>query len=265
MGRPARELAAKMVRQWRGDWQLDCVIVNGENAVNGSGINKEVIDLLLAAGVDVITTGNHVWGERSLATIIPQYPRVLRPLNYRSDTPGKGSVLIETTKGQRVLIANPIGQRGMDQPVASPFNAVDELLKQYPLGKDVKAIIIDYHAETTSEKIAMGWLCDGRASLVVGTHTHVPTADTRILTGGTAYQTDVGMCGDYDSVLGLEYKPVLKRFMHDLPREKKPPVASGTPTLCGVYLETDDRSGLAKHVQRICYGPHFTNALPSFT
>lgn len=265
VGRPARELAARQIKLWRAQWQLDCVIVNGENAVNGSGINKEVIDLLLQAGTDVITTGNHVWGERSLINLIPQYPRVLRPLNYRPETPGRGMVMIETNKGQKVLVINPIGQHGMDQHVASPFNAMDELLKQYQLVRDAKAIIVDFHAETTSEKVAMGWLCDGRASLVVGTHTHIPTADTRILPGGTAYQTDAGMCGDYDSVIGKDKKQILRRFMFDTPNEKKPVTALGAPTLYGVYLETDDQTGLAKRVERICYGSHFTNQLPAVT
>lgn len=263
MGSAAREAVATQVAVWRREWHLDAVIVNGENAVNGKGINRETVQKLLSAGVDCITTGNHAFDVKGEIGCFEDFPQLLRPLNFLPKSPGRGHYLFTTAKGQKVLVVNPIAQLFMPQQVNNPFYAMDELLREYPLGGNVNAILVDFHSEATSEVMAMGWHLDGRASAVIGTHTHMPTADAMILPGGTAFQSDAGMCGDYHSILGVKVEMSLPRFLNSYIADKKMEPAKGKVTLCGVYLEIDDRTGKCTKISPVRHGPHLINALPS--
>ena len=251
MGRAAREAVLRQVPLWRKQWALDFVIVNGENAAGGYGITPAIAETFFEAGVDVISTGNHVWDQQEIQGYIDSENRLLRPVNFPSGTPGIGANLYQTGD-RRVMVVNVMGQLFMEM-LDDPFVAIERELTACPLGEAADAIIVDVHAEATSEKMAMGHFCDGRASLVVGTHTHVPTADAQILPNGTAYQTDAGMCGDYDSVIGMEKEEPLKRFRTKLRGGRFAP-APGTPTLCGVLVETDDQSGLAVDIAPLRFG-----------
>ncbi len=261
MGQTGREAVLRQVPIWRREWSLDAVIVNGENAVNGAGINRETVQKLLAAGVDCITTGNHAFDVKGEISCYEDFPTLLRPLNFLPRTPGRGSCLITTAAGQKILVVNPIAQLFMSQMVNSPFYAMDDLLRQYTLGGNVNGIFVDFHTEATSEIQAMGWYLDGRVSAVVGTHTHAPTADTMILPGGTAFQSDVGMCGDYMSVLGVQQEQAVERFLNTYIANKKMEPAKGPATLCGIYLEIDN-SGKCKRAEPVRFGPHLINTVP---
>ena len=216
VGRPGRNAVIERLPGLRDRWRLDCVVINGENSAGGFGITEAICDEILAAGADAVTLGNHTWDQRETLVFIERQPRLLRPANYPPGTPGRGATLIDTRSGQRVLVVNVMGRLYMD-PLDDPFAAVDRELETCPMGQVADAAIIDVHAEATSEKEAMGHHLDGRASLVVGTHTHVPTADHRILAGGTAYMSDAGMCGDYDSVLGMQKEESIRRFLQKTP------------------------------------------------
>lgn len=260
VGRSAREAVLDRLPGLRTTLGLDFVAVNGENAAGGFGITAEICDALFDAGADVITTGNHAWDQREALVHIEREPRLLRPRNFPAGTPGKGAGLFETARGGRVLVINAMGRVFMD-PLDDPFAAVEAELVACPLGDAVDAIVVDFHGEATSEKMAMGHFCDGRASLVVGTHSHVPTADAQILPGGTAYQTDAGMCGDYDSVIGMEKDEPLNRFLRKIPRARFSP-ALGPATLCGVFIETDRQTGLARRIEPVRLGGRLKGALP---
>lgn len=262
MGSGARAAVAQQVPVWRREWALDAVIVNGENAVNGKGINRETVQLLLNAGVDCITTGNHAFDVKGEGGCFEDFPTLLRPLNFSPKSPGRGHCVITTAKGQKILVVNPIAQLFMPQQVNNPFFAMDNLLREYSLGGNVNAIFVDFHSEATSETMGMGWHLDGRVSAVIGTHTHMPTADTFILPGGTAYQTDAGMCGDYHSILGVVRDHALPRFLNQYLPDKKMEPAKGPVTLCGVYLEIDDQSGKCTRAVPVRSGPHLINSLP---
>ena len=251
VGRAAREAVLRQVPLWRKQWALDFVIVNGENAAGGFGITPAIAESFFEVGVDVISTGNHVWDQQEIQGYISTENRLLRPVNFPSGTPGIGANLFQAGD-QRVMVVNVMGQLFMET-LDDPFVAIERELAACPLGEAADAIIVDVHAEATSEKMAMGHFCDGRASLVVGTHTHVPTADAQILPNGTAYQTDAGMCGDYDSVIGMEKEEPLKRFRTKLRGGRFAP-APGTPTLCGLVVETDDQSGLAVDIAPLRFG-----------
>ncbi|VBB69524.1 FIG006542: Phosphoesterase [invertebrate metagenome] len=246
VGAAGRQVVLEHVPVLRMQLQLDFVIVNGENATHGFGITAKTCDAFYKAGVDVITLGNHAWDQREIITYIDKEVRLLRPLNYPAGTPGRGAVVYNAPKNRKILVAQVMGRLFMDT-LDDPFAVLDALLKQYALGKKVQAIIIDVHGEATSEKMAIGHFADGRASLVVGSHTHVPTADAQILPRGTAYQTDAGMCGDYNSVIGLVKEQPLLRFTRKMPTERLRP-AGGEGTLCGVYVETDEVEGHARVV-----------------
>jgi hypothetical protein len=239
---------------------LDFVVVNGENAAHGYGITDAICADLYAAGADVITTGNHVWDRREIMNYIDSDPRLLRPINYPAGTPGRGHNLYRTAAGRRVLVIHPMGRLFMD-PLDDPFAAVESVLANHRLGVSVDCIVVDVHAEATSEKMAMAHRLDGRVSLVVGSHTHVPTADTQILPGGTAYQTDLGMCGDYDSVIGMQKGPATERFIRKIPGGKLDP-AEGEATLCAAYVETDDRTGLARKIAPLRMGGRLSSVWP---
>jgi metallophosphoesterase (TIGR00282 family) len=265
VGRSGREVVIERLPALRRELALDLVVVNGENAAGGFGISQKICDEPYKAGADCITTGNHVWDQKETITFIGSDPRLLRPINFPAGTPGKGSGVYQTQRGKKVLVANIMGRLFMD-PLDDPFQAIDQLLKSHRLpdsrgGGNIDAILVDFHGEATSEKMAMGHFLDGKVSLVVGTHTHVPTADHMILSHGTAYQTDAGMCGDYDSVIGMEKAIPVARFTKKLPTERLS-AASGPGTLCGTFVETDDATGLAKRIEPVRLGGKLSQMLP---
>ncbi|HVT54134.1 MAG TPA: TIGR00282 family metallophosphoesterase [Dongiaceae bacterium] len=260
VGRSGRDVVLEKLPGLRRDLALDLVVANGENAAGGFGITQKICDELYKAGVDCITTGNHVWDQKETISFIGGDPRLLRPINFPAGTPGKGSGVYQTARGKKVLVANIMARLFMD-PLDDPFQAAEQLLRAHKLGGNVDAILIDFHGEATSEKMAMGHFLDGRVSIVVGTHTHVPTADHMILPGGTAYQTDAGMCGDYDSVIGMEKGTPIARFTKKMPTERLS-AAMGPGTLCGIYVETDDATGLAKKVEPVRVGGRLSQVLP---
>ncbi len=261
MGRAGRTAVAERLAKLREDWRLDFVIINGENASNGMGLTADHAKLLFDAGADCVTLGDHAFDQKDMLQHIGQDTRILRPINYAKGAPGRGHKVFTAPGGRKVLVAQVLGQVFMKRPFDDPFSALEPVLKAHPPGGMVQAAIVDMHCEATSEKMAMGHFCDGRVSLVVGTHTHVPTADAQILPGGTAYLTDAGMCGDYNSVIGMEKTEPLRRFITGMPKSRFAP-ALGEATLSGVFLESDDRTGLAKSVRMIRTGGRLEEAAP---
>ncbi len=253
MGRSGREAVAKYVPTLRRSRNLDIVIANGENATHGNGITLAHAQALLAAGVDCLTLGDHAFDHREMAADITKETRIIRPLNFASLAPGMGTILLSDARGRKVLVINALGRVFMKPTFADPFPLVKKALQTYRLGGGVAAIIVDFHAEASSEKNAMGRYCDGAATLVAGTHTHIPTADQRILSGGTAYITDAGMCGNYDSIIGMDPVEPMRRFVTGMSKERFSP-SKGRGTLSGVIVESDDGSGLAKSIELICEG-----------
>jgi hypothetical protein len=225
------------------------------------GLSGEHAKALFEAGADCVTLGDHAFDQKDTASYIEGEPRLLRPINFSKVAPGRGWRVFNATQGRKVLVAQVLGRVFMKRPFDDPFSAVEQVLKTHPLGGAVQATVVDVHAEATSEKMGMGHWCDGQASLVVGTHTHVPTGDAQILPGGTAYLTDAGMCGDYDSVIGMEKMEPLRRFITGMPKARFEP-ALGEATLSGVYIETDDRTGRATKVRMIRVGGRLEAALP---
>jgi len=261
VGRAGRDAVTESVPGLRERLDLDFVIANGENAAHGFGITDRICADLYAAGVDAITTGNHVWDQREIIGHIGNDPKLLRPMNYPAGTPGRGAGVYEARGGKKVLVVNVMARLYMD-PLDNPFPIVAAELAQYRLGRTVDAIVVDVHGEASSEKQAFGHMLDGRVSMVVGTHTHVPTADARILSGGTAYMTDAGMCGDYDSIIGMIKEPAIERFVRKMPGERLSP-ATGSATLCGVLVETDEATGLATTLSPIRTGGCLAQAGPA--
>jgi metallophosphoesterase (TIGR00282 family) len=262
VGRPGRVAVSERLPELKRRWALDCVVINGENPAGGFGITEAICDELLAAGADAITLGNHSFDQREALVFIERQPKLLRPINYPSATPGRGATLIDTATGARVLVVNAMARLYMD-PLDDPFSAVDRALNEAPLGRVSDAVIVDFHGEASSEKQAMGHYLDGRASLVVGTHTHVPTADYQVFDGGTAYMTDAGMCGDYDSILGMTKEEPVRRFVEKTPGSRLE-AALGQGTLSGIAVETDDRTGLAIKVAAVRIGPRLSQVVPEF-
>jgi len=253
MGRAGRVAVAERLPELRDAWTLDFVVVNGENASGGMGLTAAHARGLLDAGADVVTLGDHAFDQKDMLQEVERNERVLRPLNYAKVAPGLGARVFADGRGRRVLVAQVLGNVFMRRAFDDPFSAVDAVLRTHPLGGAVQAVVLDVHCEATSEKMAMGHFCDGRASLVVGTHTHVPTADAQILPGGTAFQGDAGMCGDYDSVIGMDKTEPMRRFVTGMGRERFSP-AMGAVTLCGVYVETDDATGRATRIAMVRQG-----------
>ena len=253
MGRAGRTAVVDRLAGLRADWRLDFVVVNGENASNGAGLTAAHAKLLLDAGADCLTLGDHAFDQKDMMQFIDTEPRILRPINYAKTAPGKGFRVFDAPGGRKILVAQVLGQVFMKRPFDDPFSAIDPVLRAHPMGGMVNASLVDMHCEATSEKMAMGHWCDGRASVVVGTHTHVPTADAMILSGGTAYQTDAGMCGSYDSVIGMDKAEPMRRFITGMGKERFTP-ADGAATLSGFYVETDDKSGKATRIAMIREG-----------
>jgi metallophosphoesterase (TIGR00282 family) len=263
VGRSGRDGLAEHLPMLRRRLDLEFVVVNAENAAAGFGITENTARELFDSGADCLTLGNHAWDQKEALTYIVREPRLIRPLNYPalSYAPGRGAQLFETETGRRVLVVNLLGRVHMEA-LDDPFSAVDRELEACPLGAAADAVIVDMHCEATSEKMAMGHFCDGRASLVIGTHTHVPTADNQILNGGTAYQTDAGACADYDSVIGNQKDEPLRRFTTRVSGGRYKP-AEGPATVCGVFVETDDATGLARRIEPIRVGGRLTQVIPA--
>ena len=260
VGRSGRDAIKAHLGDLKRDLRVDVAIVNAENAAHGFGLTERLAGELYDAGADILTTGNHVWDQRELIPYIPRDRRLLRPANFPEGTPGAGWCLHPLAGGLSVLVVNLMGRLFMDA-LDDPFACLESLLARYPLGRGATAIVIDFHAEATSEKMAFGHFADGRVSAVIGTHTHVPTADPQILPGGTAYISDIGMCGDYDSVIGMQKAPSVRRFVTKMPGEKPKP-AEGEATLCGVYVAIDDSTGLARHIEPVRVGGRLRPHLP---
>jgi metallophosphoesterase (TIGR00282 family) len=243
---PGRGMVAAHARRLASNHNVQLIIANGENAAGGFGITPMIAEELFAHGIDVITTGNHVWDKKEIYDYLPRHDRLLRPANYADDLPGKGVVVVDADNGVRVAVINLQGRAHMPS-TDDPFRKADQILAA--LDPSIKVRFVDFHAELTSEKAAMGWYLDGRVSAVIGTHTHVPTADTRILAGGTAYQTDAGMTGPYDSIIGVDKSIILRRFLTALPVRME--AARQGAELHGVLIEVDENTGLARKIERV--------------
>jgi metallophosphoesterase (TIGR00282 family) len=260
VGRSGRDAITARLPGLIADHGLDFVVINGENASHGRGLTEAHFGELRAAGADAVTLGDHAFDQRDTLTYIGREPTLIRPLNMPDGTPGRGANLIEGRNGKRVLVVNALGRVFMD-PVDDPFRAVEAAIAACPLGEQADAVIIDFHTEATSEIQAMGMFLDGRVSLVVGTHTHIPTADARILRGGTALMADAGMCGDYNSVIGVDPEEPLNRFLTGISNGRFTP-AEGEATLCGVAIETDDKTGLVTRLSPVRIGGTLSQSLP---
>ena len=263
VGRSGREAVQRELPLLKERYRPDLVVVNGENAAHGFGITEDIFNGLIDAGADVVTLGNHSFDQREALIFIERTPNMLRPLNYPAGAPGRGANLFQTTAGQQVLVINAMGRVMIEPVLDDPFPAVAREIDACSLGRGCDAILVDFHAETTSEKMAFGHFADGRVSLVVGTHTHVPTADCQILQNGTAFMSDAGMCGDYDSVIGMAKEEPIQRFLRKLPVERMRP-AEGAATVCGVAVETDDKTGLAVKAAPIRVGGRLAPAQVDF-
>jgi 2',3'-cyclic-nucleotide 2'-phosphodiesterase len=248
VGKPGREIIRKGLRGLVGHFDIDLVIANAENSAAGFGVTKDIGDTLLEAGVQVMTSGNHIWAKKEVIDYMPTEPRLLRPANYPAGVPGRGSYVAQTGDGRAVGVINVMGRVFM-QSIDDPFTIV--LKEIEAIRGRAKVIVVDFHAEATSEKVAMGWHLDGKVTLVVGTHTHVQTADERILPNGTAYITDAGMTGPHDSIIGMEREPSLARFLNGMPSRYEP--ATGNPRLNGVIVDADDKTGRATAITRVSY------------
>jgi metallophosphoesterase (TIGR00282 family) len=261
VGRSGRAIVQERLPGLIVNWKLDLVVLNGENAAGGFGITEAIYAEFVEAGADAITLGNHAWDQRDALVFIERAPKLIRPVNFPAGTPGRGAALLRTKSGGQALVINAMGRVFMDA-LDDPFAALDRELNACPLGQGADAIVVDFHCEATSEKQAAAYFCDGRASLVVGTHTHVPTADYRILAGRTAFQTDVGMTGDFDSVIGMAKDEPMTRFLRKIPRGRFEP-ANGPATLCGLAVETDAK-GLATKVGPVRLGGLLDEVTPAF-
>ncbi|GAB0498491.1 hypothetical protein MMPV_009836 [Pyropia vietnamensis] len=261
VGRSGREAVFDQLPGLIGDWQPDFVIVNGENAAGGFGITEAIFKATLDAGADCVTTGNHVWDQREALVFADRHERFLRPANYPAGTPGKGANIYEARNGARVMVANIMGTVFMHPELDDAFRCGEAMLQNVQLGRDADVIFVDFHAEATSEKLCFAHFVDGRVSAVVGTHTHCPTADHQILPGGTAYLSDAGMCGVYDSSLGMDKEEPLQRFITKIPKGRFE-AAIGEATLSGVGIEIDDASGLATRIAPLRMGPTLENVTP---
>ncbi|MCI5044929.1 MAG: YmdB family metallophosphoesterase [Aquisalinus sp.] len=261
MGRSGRTVLLEHLPRLRRRLKLDFVAVNAENAAGGFGITEGICDSLFDAGVDVITTGNHAFDQRDEISLFDQEQRLLRPANFPSENPGRGSGMFPASGDRHVLVVHLQGQLFM-APTDHPVPALEQELAGVSLGRDVHAILVDMHGEASSEKYSLAHYLDGRVSLVVGTHTHVPTADAQVLPGGTAFQSDLGMCGDYDSVIGMEKTGPVSRFVTRMPGNRLQP-ASGPGTACGVFIITDDATGLATHIEPIRVGGRLIESQPA--
>lgn len=262
VGRSGREAVENHLPDILDRYPIDFVVCNGENAAHGFGITEAICEQFFDFGVDVITLGNHSFDQRDTLVYIERMPNLLRPATYPAGTPGRGAGLFKARDGSQVLVINAMGRLFMDA-MEDPFAAIDRELEQCPMGMVADFAMVDFHGEATSEKQAIGVHVDGRATLVVGTHTHVPTADHRVMPGGTAFQTDAGMCGDYDSIIGMDKVEPVQRFLTKVPQSRFTP-AEGEPTLAGIAVKADPKTGLAQACEPVRIGGSLAPAIPSF-
>jgi len=262
VGRTGRTAVIERLPDLIADNRLDFVVVNGENAAAGFGITEEILRKVLDAGADAVTTGNHVFDQREALVFAERQLQFLRPVNFPAGTPGRGAGIYVARNGATVLVINAQGRVFMEA-LDDPFAAIDREIDACPLGVEADAIVVDFHAEATSEKQALAHHLDGRVTLLVGTHTHVPTSDYRVMPGGTAFQSDVGMCGDYQSVIGMNHAEPLRRFLAKVPGERFTP-ADGPATISGLAVEVDDNTGLATAVAPLRLGGVLSQAIPRF-
>ena len=260
MGRSGREVVFRELPNLKRNLEIDIVIINGENAAGGFGITPKICEEFYELGVQVITSGNHIWDKKDIIPYINRDKNLLRPANYPLSVPGQGNTVVEDSFGRKLLVINVMGRLFMD-PLNDPIEAIEKTIEGINLGANINAIVVDVHGEATSEKMSIGHILDGRVSLVVGTHTHIPTSDTQILPGGTGYQSDAGMCGDYDSVIGGEKNGWKERFRSKMPSGRIG-ASEGEGTLCGIFLKTDERTGLAQNLEPIIIGPRLINRGP---
>lgn len=263
VGSVGRDIVCDYLPELRQKYNLDFVVVNGENSANGFGITEKIFTALINAGADVVTTGNHVFDQKEALIFAQREEQFLRPINYPPGTPGRGANIYEAKNGARVLVTNIMGRVFMHPSLDDPFGAAENLLNNCILKEHVDAIIVDFHAEASSEKQCFAHYLDGKVSVVAGTHTHVPTADAQILQNGTAYITDAGMCGDYNSSLGMDKEEPINRFVDKITR-KRYEVAKGPATLCGLCVDICDKTGLAKYVSPIRIGASLQEIKPNF-
>ncbi|MEN8722635.1 MAG: TIGR00282 family metallophosphoesterase [Alphaproteobacteria bacterium] len=262
VGRAGRRAVSDHLPAVQQALKPDLTIANVENAAAGFGLTRKIMTDLFDKGVDVQTSGNHIFDQREIMAVMGEERRLLRPATFPKGAPGFGHGLYKTVRGKTVLVINLMGRVYMDA-MGDPFAVADEILTQYRMGNTVDAVFVDFHGEATSEKMALGHHLDGRVSFVVGTHTHVPTADTQILPGGTGLQCDAGMCGDYNSVIGMQKDEPVRRFLQKTPGKRFEP-ANGDPTLCGVFVETDDKTGHAINVAPVRQGGSLLPQMPDF-
>ncbi len=252
VGRSGRDVITKQVPRLKVELGLDFIIVNGDNAASGFGISPQICKDFYAAGVDVITGGDHIWDQKEIVPYLATEKRLLRPANFPEKTPGLGYGIYTSTTGKKLLVLHLLGQVFHKEHTNCPFLLADQVVSAVRMGVQVAGILIDFHAEATSEKTAMGQYMDGRVSAVVGSHTHVPTGDARVLKKGTAYQTDAGMCGDYDSVIGFNLESPIERFLTKISKARLEP-ASGEGVLCGFLVDINEATGLAKSCEAVQY------------
>ncbi|MCY4302058.1 MAG: TIGR00282 family metallophosphoesterase [Aestuariivita sp.] len=253
VGRSGRTALTENLSRLKKEWQVDFAIVNGENATDGQGLSRKHASELIHAGANCITLGDHAFDQKDMHDAIQYDPRILRPVNFARKAPGRGFHQFSLQDGRSLLVAQVLGQLFMKKPYDNPFVAIETVLNMCNLGKTMQALVVDIHCEATSEKMAMGHYCDGRASLVVGTHTHIPTSDAVILKGGTAYLTDAGMCGVYHSIIGMHIDEPMNRFVNGMSQGRLKP-AVGQAVISGVLVETDDQTGLAKSISSVRVG-----------
>ena len=249
VGRSGRDVVLKNIKHIQETYAPDVIVVNAENAAHGFGLTPGICRDFFAAGVDAITTGNHVYDQREIIPFLDDCKKIVRPLNFPEGNVGRGICEIEIANGKKLLVVQVMGRAFMEA-LDCPVQALEKVLKNYILGANISAILVDIHAEATAEKLSFAYLFDGKVSIVAGTHTHIPTADARILPKKTAYITDVGMSGDYNSVLGFEPEASIRRLCKKFPSERLVP-AKGAGTLYAIYVTTDDKSGLATHIEQI--------------
>lgn len=263
MGRSGRDAVLKHLPDLRKKLSLDFAVVNGENSANGFGINEQIAKQYLSAGADVITCGDHCFDQNETKFFIGQYEQMLRPYNLPSQLPGRGYNVYELPRGKKILVIHLLAQLFIRYQVNCPFQAVTEILEKFQLGRNVDYIFVDFHGEATSEKMAMAHYLDGKVSAVVGSHTHIPTSDLQILPKGTAYQSDAGMCGDYDSVIGFQKEISVPQFLSKVRGEKMRP-AEGEGTVCGVVVDMEESTGLAKNADYLKVGGRLKSRIPNF-
>jgi metallophosphoesterase (TIGR00282 family) len=259
MGRTGRDALEKHLPSLKEKLKPDVIIVNGENAAHGVGITPKHCEEFYGWGADVITTGNHIWDQREIIPYIDRDEKLLRPINFPPGTPGSGAYIFEAGNHKKILVINAMARLFMES-LEDPFRMINELLGHVQMGRDVDAIFVDFHGEATSEKMALAHYLDGRVSAVIGTHTHLPTADHHVLVGGTAFQSDAGMTGDFDSVIGVRKDLSIHRFVKKVPGERFVP-ADGEATLCGCFIQTNAR-GLATSIEPIRLGGRLSQAMP---